>query len=503
MPNPDHWSFYWISFVVLFCSAAVFRPRSFAVLLPLVFFWPATVNLLIDWTMLKLVFFAFLLSTALHGWPRRISSLPYRGVWVALLLALGVWSVYGAYHVPDSGLMEIVRSAVQRPPLRGIVRTVYFLSFCLAAPIAFWGIRGSADFSKVLRVFFRTALVAALVGLAEVVAFRFVPSLNNVWLFFNVANIAQSVGDAGGAASYRPCPFVPEPYYYGYAMGFAACLGFLCRVFPVYRVPKWATGFPFIALCLFLWTASASVSAIASIPSGLIVLLYWLVRHPRIGQKSKCRYVVVAVGLIVVFVLNAQLLQYRFYRYLSRAGFGQASGITTSITETRQGAFSTNAYLYWFIDQPEYLVLGCGFGNGAFYAYNYLPHFSEFLPTGFMTARLPILDTLSDIGIVGMLSLFGLWVAWWRRSGRLRERMEDGEAAQCLEVIRGILIFVVISGLFYETYALTWFFFGAAFALTAAQAPEALEAAREVLADPASEDGGEETAGGGHGIVSW
>ncbi len=469
----DHWSFYWIFFVVLFSSAAIFRPRMFALILPLVFFWTARAFFLIDWSVLKLVLFLFLISIALNGFPRQISSLPNRKALIVFILLFGAWSVYAAFHVPESALIGVVRSAVHRPPLRGIVRTFYFMSFILALPIAFWGIHGKADFSKVLRIFFITALVAAIVGVVEMFAVRFVPSLDNLWRFFNVGNVVEIVGEKKTFTSCRPCPFVYEPRYFGYAMGFTACLAFLCRIFPVSGVPKWATRIPFIGTCFLLSLASASVSAVAGVLFGFTAITVWLVACKRIVQKHKLKYVFFFIILVLIFLLNTQLLQHRLYGYLFSAGLADESGLTKNAFESQRGMLSTNAYLYWFINQPKYLLIGSGFGNGCFYCFKFLPYFSGWLEAGFLTARLPIIDLISDIGILGMLFLFGLWIRWWRKIGTLSKQTEDVESMHCLEIICGILLFLIISGFWFETHVLTWFFFGVALALTAANNPEA------------------------------
>ena len=338
--------------------------------------------------------------------------------------------------------------------------------FILSLLIAFWGIRERSDFSKVLRIFFITALIAALVGIIEIFAFRFAPSLNNLWLFFNAGNIVEIWDGKINLTSYRPCPFVYEPRYFGFAMGFTGCLSFLCRMFPIPDIPKWATNPFFIAICFLLLLVSASISAVTGFLSGFIVLTLWLIVYRQIVQKRVFKYAIIFFAIISIFLLNSQLLVYRFYNYMFQAGFLDQLGWINPLVYPQGAKLSTSAYFSFFVDQPLHLIVGTGFGNGCFYAYDFLLGSSGFLRSGFMTSRLPIIDLISDVGILGMVFLFSLWIGWWRKLGSFSKQFEDGDQAHYFEIIRGMLVFLAISGFFFDTYALTWFFFGVGFALT-------------------------------------
>ncbi len=454
----DKWGFYWVIIVGLISLLGFVKPRFFLLLLPLASIWAISTDLFIDISAQKIVLVSFFIFTLLAGLPKELALLPTKALVVFFVLYASLYSLFMAFNVPASDLINVAFSEIQKPPIRGLLSTFLFIVAIFSLLIPFWVVDRRKFFSLLVRLSCIVALIAAIIGLTEMVVNFFTPALNGVFAFLTKGVVIESSGFTG----LRPSPFVYEPRYFGVAMGYSMMLLVLCRLYPIPFIPKFILQ-PWVAVFyVAMLMASASVSAILGTIAGSAAFGIWHARQQGTNISKLLKpYLLIAI-VFLFLLLNSDLLMDRFTYYLQRMGVLDLG--LSAFVDQAQGGLSTTAFVAWFFDQPQNLLFGVGLGNGAYYAYDYILLDTGFHEHGFMNSRVGILDLVSGIGLVGMLILFSLWYRWWKFLGKQRFQY-NSKYRNYINIIRGMLIFLVFSGMFNENYPLVWFFFGIGFAL--------------------------------------
>jgi hypothetical protein len=191
------------------------------------------------------------------------------------------------------------------------------------------------------------------------------------------------------------------------------------------------------------------------------------------GKGPVIVYGLATFVLILVFLFRTTLLQQRIGLYLEPGGL-YISSSSVDIRVTEEGKFGLNAYLRWLSDKPEYLIFGAGLGNAAFHAYPYLLSTSPWARTGILSNRLPLLHVLGDLGLIGMSMMLLLYYLLWRDLGQISKTCPPQEY-YAIQICRGMVIFLIASSVFQDTFALVWFFLGAGFGCASTNEMGALE----------------------------
>lgn len=501
----DHWSFYWIILLAILSVRAIPRPERFAYLLLPSYLWFAKVRLgIIDLEGFRILAFAYLISIILRGLVSRGKRFPLRALFPLLMIyVLGV-SFYGTLNAPSYiPFADILVSDLQRPPYRQILQVVYWIVSMLCFFMAFRGISTADDLVRTLRIAFVSIAIVILVSIALIMSYMFVPPVGS--LLSRFFSYPESAFQSGVYS--RLAPFAAEPRYYGRAMSIAAALAILCAAFPLIGIPPWVRKTSVIAALILLSLLSVSVSTAAASVLGWSVLFAWLMfrgkQEPvesgggaspvgavqfgsehdstflRAGIRSRAVrsseeiaatnitgsprkgrvlvYGAITLILFLIFLTRHPFFQSRIDAYLHRSGiyFGGSWAIDA-------GEFGWNAYIAWLSSEPRYLLLGAGLGNAAFQVYPYLSDRSPWARMGILSARLPFLDLLGNIGLIGTSMMLLLFYLWWKDLGRIAEKCPPQEY-YAIQICRGMVVFLVASSLFQDTFPVIWFFLGAGF----------------------------------------
>ena len=478
----DHWSFYWVIMLAVLSVRAIPRPGRFVYLLPVAYLWTGEVRLGLAWSGFKVVAFAYATFLGISVMARGLlpvgRAIPRRSLLALLVLyVLGV-SLFGVLNIPpDVPFLDLLYSDIQRPPYRQILQVVLWFASMFCFFMAFRGVSNAGGFARCLRVIFVSVAVAAIAGIVLFTLFTFAPAM------------ARPLNDIiGFPQSTRLAPFSYESRYYGRAMSIATCLAILCKVFPLGGVPPWVSKHWAAAIFVLLTLLTASVATVGAAALGWGAVFAWLIlRREQATQltvksqrNSGKRGIIVFSLLFVVLIrllwLNVPLLRERADWYLGASGL-YASGFSVDLRLIEEGRYGWNAYIGWLAEEPEYLVFGAGLGSSAFRAYPYLSSTSPFVQGGILSSRLPFLDQLGEIGLIGMSMMFLLFYLWWRGLGRIAKKYPPQEY-HAIQICRGMVIFLVASSIFQDTFALAWFFLGAGFGVARFARPVVRYAAR-------------------------
>ncbi|MDT8308002.1 MAG: hypothetical protein RQ866_00615 [Bacteroidales bacterium] len=452
----DKWGFYWVIIVALISLQGFLKPRFFLLLLPLTSIWATSTYLFIDISVLKIVLVSFFTFTLLVGFPKELTLLPTKTLVVFFVLYAALYSLFMAFNVPASDLVNVVYSEVQKPPIRGILSTFLFLVAIFSLLMPFWIVDRLKFFSLLVRLSCMVALIAAIIGLTEMVVNLFTPAFNGVFAFLTKGIIIESSGFTG----LRPSPFVYEPRYFGVAMGYSMMLLVLCRLYPIPFIPKFILQPWIIVFFVAMLMASASVSAIVGTIAGSVAVGVWHARQQGNNILKLLKpYLLVAV-VFLFLLLNSDILIDRFTYYLERMGLIDLG--LSAFVDQAQGSLSTTAFVVWLLDQPQNLLFGVGLGNGTYYAYDYISLDTGFHEHGFMNSRVGIIDLISGIGLVGAAALLAIWYRWLKFLGNHKYQY-NLKYRNYINITRGMIIFLICSGMFNENYPLVWFYFGVGF----------------------------------------
>jgi len=205
--------------------------------------------------------------------------------------------------------------------------------------------------------------------------------------------------------------------------------------------------------------SSASLTAITSFLLGSIGMVIFT-RSKEIKSRNRISnvfWIFLGLGFATLIFNEGSYLTERagMYIQLLQNGFSGTS---------LDASLSTTAYLLWMLDDPGNLLFGVGFGNGAFYAYDYIATLSGFAERGFTSSRVPIIDLISSIGFFGALLLYLLWFKWLSYIFNFSRKLSLINFRE-LTFIRGGIAYYLFAGLIYSTNIQIWLLFGLAFTI--------------------------------------
>ena len=464
------------------CVRAMFRPALFSLLiLPLLMWQGAVVSAGVSLNAAKVLYGFLFLTLMLQRFcqakwrERRGEGVPReqaKKIWPVLYIAFFSTVVFILLPSPASEVTYLAVSMWQTPPWRGIVAAALWCARILPVFVAARWVRSPQMFARCIRVFLVAMIITAGIGLLQWIGFYLFPPLERALAYFSFEGVE---GDGGGVyvgskglVSYRPSALAGEPRHFAFAMSISAMLTLLCSVSNVPYIPKWMKHPALFILFTVMVIFSGSASAILSTFVGLIALLGWfMIRGAR--EASQTRSILKLLAMVLVPALLVGLLGSRFgyfervMDYIEQVVFIDSSRGAAWLQfyiEGSRGQYT--AYLSWLAAEPQYLVLGAGIGNGAFHAYDYLPSSNPFSRLTFTTARVGIIDLISDIGLVGAGLVGMVWLSWWRYCARRIEFL-GLERATVVHVSLGMIVFLVAYSLAFDASSVIWFFFGVAF----------------------------------------
>lgn len=468
MHLPFHpWSFVFLSCLLggfIWCIAS---GRSIVPLLLLGTIWNVYIFFGLVWNGTKvLVICALLLVLFRSG----VSLWTCKSQVLQLLFFLGLYvvamTVFGALTVGESDLSDFQPSILQRPPLRGIIASGFWFFGPLCFLIGYKYTPSRSVVDTCIKAILFSSAVAAVVGLVQFVAYYTFPPVERFLAFFCIqaSEGAITTVTASNASSwYRPTPFCSEPRHFAFAMALAAATVILLRRFPFRVIPPALTHPIWIAIYLGLCFAAASTSSIAGVAIALPGLLAWLrlQKGQSVFGKSDGLKIgavlVVTVAIVSMAEIRTGAVSQRFEHYLD------AFGLLNRPSEWFQSPDQEDtaaAYLAWLVDSPSALLCGVGPGNGPFYAYNYFSYDTgRSRTTMLLNPRLPIIESLASLGVLGTVLLAVFWWRCWKipvapvrsRSAALMSRVS---------FLRGILAFLLLYMLSNDCTSLVWLMLG-------------------------------------------
>lgn len=362
-------------------------------------------------------------------------------VLVAYVLMLSVIS----FDLTLPNWSSIPLGVLQRPPLRNLMTTTFFLLSMLTFVLATQVRDCETTVSNLFNWYLKFATYAAIFALFQVIVNIYSEALNGFFLLFSKGVILEG----SGLIRLRPSPFVYEPRYFAIAMGIGLFVLLLKE--KVYLVPmrfkeRIATILLFLSLIMF----AASTSAIAAIGAGFGVFLL-----SRLKRRGGMRVVIVVAvtGTGVYFAVESLhlLVVDRFILYLNRAGIAATSG-------DGMAQLAVLAYADWLRAIPiQELLVGKGLGNSAYFALDYLAASSMLSEKGFFSARVNILDMIGDIGLIGFMYIHFLWFYLLQK---LREsRLAEAQRPR-LRMLKSFGYFLIGLNLLFKVDTLIWLILG-------------------------------------------
>ena len=373
---------------------------------------------------------------------------------ILVFIGIILWSSIMAFNVPESQLTNVVHTALQKPPLRGLMSTVLFVLSPAVLLVAFFGVRSKVDVVKILHITSIALVTVVVLSFIQAISYWLIPAFDSVWNFFSMQDLGVDLSSELLLLGYRPSLFSQEPKYFGVLIGNAIAFNVLFILYPIYGLHKWVSAKILLIPLCFLLMSSASISAIVSSFLGIL----FIIGHYIFFQLKKTRHIfrvfLLAIILIVLIIFifgNSEFVQDRFllYRVMSNIDYSSA-----------YAELSTTAYIMWMFDKYYHFILGVGLGNGAYYAFEYISYLSSFFEYGFVSARLPILDLLSGVGVIGVALIYWIWFRWIKLLS-----VEVNSQNNINKFIVGFIVYQIAVGLIVEVYPFIWFLFGVGFAL--------------------------------------
>lgn len=374
---------------------------------------------------------------------------------IILIMSVLMVSIYQSFNVQTGGLETLMTSSLQKPPFRGIFSTIYFLFFYLLIflPIALK--INSGNFEKILIVFFYSGLFVASISIFLSFLGLISPVFYNIVDFFSLDSTKQFELEPGSSINFRPSFFSSEPKYFGLAFSNLLFFSALQRYFKLPNIPKWASSYLFMIVCVFLLILSASLTALV-----VFILAVFCSFFSLIYDKSKLKAILfLFVGFL--FVTIFLVYQFSIESFLADRINNYSTLIGAGFDDQTSAGLSTSAYLFWLLDQPENLIFGVGLGNGAFYAHDYVFSMSGFYTTGFTSSRVPILDLLSGVGVTGVFCIYLLVFLWLKKINHaIRNLANSNKIKPHFLFIKYSLIYYIIGGFIYNAYIHLFIFIG-------------------------------------------
>lgn len=474
-----NWPSIWIVGFTLLCLGLLFRPRHFPLVILPALMWQLAIPFGIALNAPKILYGFLFLVLFLHQLKggdldspslreRRNRQLAKVGFLIYFACLTSV--IFSLFPPPESMLVELAPSKWQRPPWRGIVHTVLWCVQILPLFAAARWVRTPRGIAKCIRVFLTVMLITAGVGALQWVGYYFFPPLQRALRFLSADRLHGAAVYAGseGLLSYRPSPFVGEPRQFGFAMAVSAMVVLLCNLLDIPDIPRWMKSsllfFAFFVLFIFSGSASA---ILASIPAFAVLFLWLIAQDATEKNRIKRLFRVIILILACVLVVNWIQTNFSYFErvmvYIRQIAHIDLSRGTFRIDPQFSGSRAAyTGYLAWLREEPRYLLIGAGIGNGAFHAYQYLPPSNPFSELNFSTARVGIIDLLSDIGLIGLLLMTFVWISWWRDLSHLC-RYLGGTRAAMVQVSLCMVLALSVYSLVYDSLPVIWFFFGTAF----------------------------------------
>lgn len=166
---------------------------------------------------------------------------------------------------------------------------------------------------------------------------------------------------------------------------------------------------------------------------------------------------VVTVVCLFMVEVRVRAVSQRFEIYLG--GFGLLNRPSEWFQSPDQKDTAA-AYMAWLLDSPSALLCGVGPGNGPFYAYDYFSYNTgPSRTTMLLNPRLPIIESLASVGLVGTVLLAAFWWRCWKLP-IVQMRTRSVALMNRVFFLRGILVFLMLYLFSYDCTPLIWLMLG-------------------------------------------
>jgi hypothetical protein len=472
------WSLIFLSCLIAGIIWCVLTGRSVIPLLILGTVWNVYIRFGLTWNGTKiLVLCIMFLMPLLPGTSLRADKSPVKNK--LLLLSLYVIGItilsslsFSAVTMKESELTFFQPSVLQEPPLRGIIATGFWFFGPICFLIGYRYARSSRIVDSCVKVILFSSAVAAIVAIVQFITYYAVPPIERLLAFFSIqayqsAITSQTVSNTW--AWYRPTPFCSEPRHFAFAMALAAATVMLLRQSNIRLVPSIFTSRVWILIYIGLCFASASTSSFIGMIIALPGLLVWLYLQGRQADSRKNEglkilgILILAVVLLFTVETRFHVLSHRFEVYLE--GYGLLNRPSEWFQSNEQKSTAA-AYLAWLLHSPSATLFGAGPGNGPFYAYEYFSYDTGRAGTTMLlNSRLPIIESVASIGLIGTFCMAAFWWYCWKISA-LSLRTAQSELVSRIIVLRGILVFLILYLFSNDCTILVWLIFGMLFRLS-------------------------------------
>lgn len=348
-------------------------------------------------------------------------------------------------------LQDVKRLFLQQPNIRGFLSTTFFLLYTSVIGIPFLIRNRFYYFTISIKYTLISFFIISLFALLQIFTIGFTNIFNPFYAFFT-NRLTLTPGNIVGL---RPSPFVYEPRYFGLAMGYAAMLVFLLRLFPIPNIPNFLKSNMLMSLFVLMLLFSASTSAVAGFVIGFSFVIIWLFRQNKINKLKLLFGIIITIIVLILSISLNDLILERFELYLKLGAICQRiSGASNKLPML--------AFIQWLLNKPNYLLYGVGFGNGAYYAYDYISMLSGFGKGGFLNARFSIIDLISSVGFLGFILLYLLWYMWIKKI-HSKLMCINVKYKNYFKIALGMVLYLIGTGIINENYHFVWFYFGILF----------------------------------------
>lgn len=447
----DNWGFYWCITIFLLGIYSYKRPRYFYLLFPFASLWVISISPAIDISSIRILLIMFIPFLILIN--RQKISIPYITLFTVIITYLILYSNIYTLIISDQhfNLQNVIKSPLQQPNIRGFLTATFFLFYVSAIFIPFLINNRFYYFTLLIKYTLISFIIISLFALLQVLTINFTSIFNAFYSFFT----KELIQVPGHIVGLRPSPFVYEPRYFGIAMGYSIILVILLRIFPIPNIPKLLKSNMLLLLLILMLILSASTSAIGGFAVGFFFVMIWQLTY-RKRNKLKVLFIVFMTIIFFSLILSFNsLIIDRFELYLNIAGLNNG-------TDELSSNLPTLAFIQWLFDQPYNLFFGVGFGNGAYYAYDYISMSTGSYRTGFFGARFSIIDLVASVGLFGCFLLYSLWFLWIKKIQNKLINIDAGYKNYFM-IGLGMVLYLIGNGIINENYHFVWFYFGVLF----------------------------------------